>query len=57
MTAKYLTIRSTSLCAFWRYNQYLGVPVASAAVIPRAWIPWMLFQIFVRGHRTDSRKS
>ena len=41
MTAKYLTIRSTSLCPFFRYNQYLGVPVASAIVIPRAWISWV----------------
>ena len=24
MTAKYLTIRSTSVCAFWRYNQISG---------------------------------
>ena len=41
ITAKYLTVSSTSLCAFLRYNQYLGVPVASALVIPRAWIPWV----------------
>ena len=33
MTAKYLTIRSTS--------QYLGVPVASAVAILRARIPWV----------------
>ena len=42
MTAKYLTTRSTSLCAFFRYNQYLGVPVASVVVILRAWIPWVI---------------
>ena len=41
MTAKYLTIRSTDLCVFLRYNQYMGMPVASALVIPRAWIPWV----------------
>ena len=41
MTAKYLTIRSTSMCAFLRYNQYLGLLVASAVAIPRAWIPWV----------------
>ena len=39
MTAKYLTIRSATLCAFLRYNQYLGM--ASAVVIPRARMPWV----------------
>ena len=66
MTAKYLTIRSTSLCAFLRYNQYLEVRVTSAVVIPRARIPWVTnakpmgvvlnFRSYVV-HGIDSRKS